>query len=140
MTQSNNINTSPQHLAYGHAAPIYGILSASLGISPMDSCRVFAFGVARDSVSAAVRLNLIGPTEGLSILDSVGRRAVEKGLEEGLLGVISENLVNGSSSDELAEKRDAQLDRWLRSVATCAPLMDTIQPLHDLLSLRLFKT
>ena len=140
MTQSNNINTSPQHLAYGHAAPIYGILSASLGISPMDSCRVFAFGVARDSVSAAVRLNLIGPTEGLSILDSVGRHAVEKGLEEGLLGVISENLVNGSSSDELAEKRDAQLDRWLRSVATCAPLVDTIQPLHDLLSLRLFKT
>ncbi len=140
INQSNSTSTSPQHLAHGHAAPIYGILSASLGISPMDSCRVFAFGAARDSVSAAVRLNLIGPTAGLSILDGVGRGAVEKGLEEGLLGMISENLVNGSSCDEMAERRDVQLDRWLRSVATCAPLVDTIQPLHDLLSLRLFKT
>lgn len=140
VSQSNNSSTSSQQLAYGHSAPIYGILSASLGISPMDSCRVFAFGAARDSVSAAVRLNLIGPTAGLSILDGIGRGAVEKGLEEGLLGMVSKNLSNGSRSDELAETRDEELETWLRSVATCAPLVDTIQPLHDILSLRLFKT
>lgn len=144
MSYSSSPYDSPQQLAYGHAAPIYGILSASLGISPMDSCRVFAFGAARDSVSAAVRLNLIGPTAGLSILDGVGRVAVEKGLAEGLLGMISENMIHGgSSNDELLleeETRETQLERWLRSVATCAPLMDTVQPVHDLLSLRLFKT
>ena len=110
----------------------------------MDSCRVFAFGAARDSVSAAVRLNLIGPTAGLSILDGVGRNAVEKGLEEGLLGMTSENnpvLRGNRSVDDLVdETRETQLERWLRSVATCAPLTDTAQPLHDLLSLRLFKT
>ena len=144
ITQTNSSNVSPQQFAYGHAAPIYGILSASLGISPMDSCRVFAFGAARDSVSAAVRLNLIGPTAGLSILDGVGRNAVEKGLEEGLLGMTSENnpvLRGNTSVDDLVdETRKTQLERWLRSVATCAPLTDTAQPLHDLLSLRLFKT
>eukprot|EP01082_Thalassiosira_pseudonana_P000865 g1189.t1 g1189 contig10:1567779-1569888(-) len=74
--------------AKGHAAPIYGMLSASLGVSPLDACRVFAFGAARDSVSAAVRLNLLGPMAGVTLLDQVGRGAVDEGLEEGLLAMV----------------------------------------------------
>jgi urease accessory protein UreF len=115
----------------GHAAPIYGILSASLGMSPLDACRIFAFGAARDTVSAAVRLNLVGPMEGLSILDRDGRVAAEEGLEEGLLGMLR--------SGECMT-REAKLEHWLTSVATCAPVLDTIQPIHDLLSVRLFRT
>ena len=125
-----------QHRANGHAAPIYGILSASLNISPLDACRVFAFGAARDTVSTAVRLNLVGPMEGLKILDGVGRGAVEEGLEEGIISLAR----NGDHDGAHASPKEAQLQHWLHSVATCAPVMDTVQPLHDLLSVRLFRT
>jgi len=111
-------------VANGHAAPIYGVLASSLNISPLDACRVYGFSAARDTVSAAVRLNLVGPMEGLSILDGVARGAVEEGLEDGLLGM------------RVGETQK----QWLNSIATCAPLMDTVQPLHDLLSVRLFRT
>ena len=129
-------------LSNGHAAPIYGILSASLGMSPLDACRVFAFGAARDTVSAAVRLNLIGPMVGLSILDGVGRGAVQEGLEMGIVGMLRESSdgLGLRRSDRGYDKRSTQLESWLHSVATCAPLMDTVQPLHDLLSARLFRT
>jgi urease accessory protein UreF/urease accessory protein UreH len=129
-------------LSNGHAAPIYGILLASLGISPLDACRVFAFGAARDTVSAAVRLNLVGPMVGLSILDGVGRSAVEEGLEMGIFGMLREssNGLGLRKSDRGHDKRSTQLESWLHSVATCAPVIDTVQPLHDLLSARLFRT
>ncbi|KAL7542456.1 hypothetical protein ACHAWF_007181 [Thalassiosira exigua] len=131
-------SSTPTSLANGHAAPIYGILSASLGISPIDACRVFAFGAARDCVSAAVRLNLFGPMTGLSVLDGVGRGAVEMGLKEGLADMLRSS--QRSKSSRGYTTGDTQLDEWLQSVATCAPLMDTVQPLHDLLSVRLFRT
>eukprot|EP00984_Skeletonema_dohrnii_P016699 scaffold7466_cov119-Skeletonema_dohrnii-CCMP3373.AAC.5 len=135
--QSRQPPTSGSSQTKGHAAPIYGVLSAKLGLSPLDSCRVFAFGAARDAVSAAVRLNLIGPAAGLSLLDRVGRKAVEDGLEEGLVGMLY------SSREELScgEFSSARMiDRWLQSVHTCAPMLDTAQPLADLLQVRLFRT
>ena len=130
---TRSLNTS-QSFANGHAAPIYGILCASLKIPPLDACRVFAFGAASDTVSSAVRLNLVGPMEGLFILDGVGRGAVEEGLEGGLVGML------GSEGGHTTNTREGQLNHWLHSVATCAPVMDTVQPLHDLLQVRLFRT
>ena len=120
----SSYNKSQSSVANGHAAPIYGVLASSLNISPLDACRVYGFSAARDTVSAAVRLNLVGPMEGLSILDGVARGAVEEGLEDGLVSM-----------------REGETQKqWLNSIATCAPLMDTVQPLHDLLSVRLFRT
>jgi urease accessory protein len=118
--------------AKGHAAPIYGILSASLGVPPLDACRVFAFAAARDSVSAAVRLNLLGPVAGLLVLNQVGRKAVEEGLEEGLM-----KMFHCTDPDMSICGRYKQ---WLDSASTCAPLMDVVQPCHDMLSVRLFRT
>jgi urease accessory protein UreF len=118
--------------AKGHAAPMFGVLAGSLGMSPLDACRVFAFGAARDSVSAAVRLNLIGPVAGLSLLNDVGRGAVEEGLEEGLLSMSACT----AQSDSVTER----YRHWLRSASTCAPVMDVIQPCHDMLAVRLFRT
>lgn len=141
VSQSSRSFATPS-LSNGHAAPIYGILSASLGISPLDACRVFAFGAARDTVSAAIRLNLVGPMVGLSILDGVGRGAVEEGLEMGIVGMLCESSEGLAlrKSDGKYEIWNTQLESWLHSVATCAPMMDTVQPLHDLLSSRLFRT
>jgi len=120
----SSYNKWQSSVANGHAAPIYGVLASSLNISPLDACRVYVFSAARDTVSAAVRLNLVGPMEGLSILDGVARGAVENGLEDSLVGM------------RVGETQK----QWLNSIATCAPLMDTVQPLHDLLSVRLFRT
>ena len=131
---SRSLITTP--LANGHAAPIYGIFASSLGISPLDTCRVFSFGIARDVVSAAVRLNLVGPMVGLSILDGVGRGAAEEGLEMGIVGMLKSN--EGECFRNHCD--ETKIKSWLHSVASCAPLMDTVQPLHDLLAARLFRT
>lgn len=129
-------NNDERSMAKGHAAPIYGILSATLGITPLDCCRVFAFGATRDAVSAAVRLNLIGPMAGLTLLDKVGRKAVEDGLEEGLIGMLQSS--RDLSPDEFSSQ--ARIKYWLQSVHTCAPVLDASQPLADILSVRLFRT
>lgn len=118
--------------AKGHAAPMYGMLAGSLGIPPLDACRVFAFSAARDSISAAVRLNLLGPVAGLALLNNTGRNAVEEGLEEGLLSMSARTDPN----DPIAVRYKS----WLRSASTCAPIVDVVHPCHDFLAVRLFRT
>mmetsp|Transcript_32124 Transcript_32124/g.63985 ORF Transcript_32124/g.63985 Transcript_32124/m.63985 type:complete len:839 (+) Transcript_32124:2-2518(+) len=117
---------------HGHAFPIYGMMSASMGLSPLDSCRMYSFGAARDAVSAAVRLNLIGPMAGLALLDDAGFVGVNEGLEAGLLGMLSGKEKDGNEEEKIVN--------WLKSAATCAPMMDAVQPCHDMLSVRLFRT
>ncbi|KAL7467760.1 hypothetical protein ACHAXS_007995 [Conticribra weissflogii] len=117
---------------HGHAFPIYGMLSASMGLSPLDSCRIYSFGAARDAVSAAVRLNLIGPMAGLALLDDAGFVGVNEGLEAGLLGMLLD--------ERCRRDDDNKIVNWLKSAATCAPMLDAIQPCHDILSVRLFRT
>lgn len=122
---------SPRHSRV-HAAPLYGLLAGSLGISPLDACRLFAFGAARDSVSAAVRLNLLGPVAGLSLLSKIGHRAVEEGAEEALLSLSACRTMDNSVNELYKD--------CLSCATTCAPVMDVAQPCHDLLSVRLFRT
>ncbi|KAL7476360.1 hypothetical protein ACHAW6_002228 [Cyclotella cf. meneghiniana] len=131
MNDKNTVKAQRTRMIKCHASPIYGILAASLKIPPLDACRVFSFGAARDTVSAAVRLNLLGPVAGLSLMNQVGRVAVEDGLEEGLLSM------SHSRPDHSATKG---YKAWLESASTCAPMMDVVQPCHDLLSVRLFRT
>ena len=56
-----------QHMAtknfeVGHFATVFGLLSKELGISsPDEACSVLQYCLTRDVVSAAVRLNLVGP-------------------------------------------------------------------------------
>jgi urease accessory protein UreH/urease accessory protein UreF len=45
----------------GHAATVHGAVCKLLGIGEADAVRTFAFTLLRDMLSAAVRLNLIGP-------------------------------------------------------------------------------
>ena len=69
-------------------------------------------------------------------MDGAGRGAVEEGLEEGLTGMVKSSLNEGVVS----RAENEQLKCWLNSAAACAPMMDTAQPLHDILSVRLFRT
>ena len=81
-------------------------------------------------MSAAVRLNLTGPLEGLAVMDEVGHKAVEEGIIHGMRG-IEKHIGNGLAPKEIS---------WVDSATTCAPMVDTVQPLHDELSMRLFRT
>jgi len=116
--------------SFGHSALIYGILCASLRVSPIDSCRVYSFGATRDAMSAAVRLNLTGPLEGLAVMDEVGHKAVEEGIMHGMRG-IEKYIGNGIGPKEIS---------WVDCATTCAPMVDAAQPIHDELSMRLFRT
>lgn len=117
--------------SFGHSALIYGILCASLRVSPIDACRVYSFGATRDAMSAAVRLNLTGPLEGLAVMDEVGHKAVEQGIIHGMLGIEKKHSGNGLDPREIS---------WVDSATTCSPMVDAVQPLHDSLSMRLFRT
>ncbi|CAM9519465.1 unnamed protein product [Discosporangium mesarthrocarpum] len=54
--------------AYGHYAPAFGVVCRGLGLGEATSCRAFLFMAARDILSAATRLSLIGPLQSGQIL------------------------------------------------------------------------
>ena len=64
----------------GHLLPFLQSSVLSLHVSPKEACQLLGYCTARDMVSAAVRLNLIGPMAGVSLLDSCWN-AVHEGIE-----------------------------------------------------------
>lgn len=101
----------------GHLAVIFGIVCCSLKLSPEEACHLFGYCASRDQVSAAVRLNLIGPLAGVTLLSSCWG-AVQEGIES---AVANEKVGPIYSS-------------------TCAPIAETVHPCHAILSVRLFRT
>jgi len=98
----------------GHLASTFGVVAGLLKLSENQACRLMGFCVARDIVSASVRLNLVGPMAGVKLLSDAQEAA-----EEGIV---------------------ASLDSHLVTASGCFPVLDTIQPCHDLLAVRLFRT
>jgi urease accessory protein UreH/urease accessory protein UreF len=93
----------------GHFATLFGLISKELGVTtPDEACGVLQYCLARDVVSAAVRLNLVGPLASLSIL----RKA--------------------SHIDYVPLTTD--------SAAGSSPMLEVVQPHHDILAMRLFRT
>jgi urease accessory protein len=98
-----------------HLASVFGVVAALHGLNAAQACQLLGYCVARDLVSAAVRMNLLGPIAGVAVLGRAHRAAL-LGIREG-----SSTVPTGASS-------------------SCAPLLDLIQPCHDLLATRLFRT
>ena len=109
----------------GHVGPIFGLAGAHLGLSADATVRVVGYCAARDMVSAAVRLNLVGPMAGVSLLDRT-QGAVDEGIRVAL-----EEMPSRSAADPLA---------MVRNAATCSPIVEAVHPTHDMLALRLFRT
>jgi urease accessory protein len=110
----------------GHLAPIFAIVCLSLHVSPKEAYQLLGYCTARDMVSAAVRLNLIGPMAGVSLLDSCWN-AVHEGIES-------------ARTAHLMNDCDDEHDNGMVHASTCAPIVETIHPCHDILSVRLFRT
>jgi urease accessory protein len=105
----------------GHLPTIFGVVAALLDLTAPQACQLLAYCVARDVVSAAVRLNMVGPMASVGIL-SDAQQAGQRGIALGR--TLYENGLSGGKG----------------SGASCAPVLDVLQPCHDLLSTRLFRT
>ena len=100
----------------GHMAPLFGLFTACLGVQEDVSCEIFGYCVARDMVSAAVRLNLLGPIASIPML-SDAEGAIRRGIR--------------------AAKRDIEFGC---GASTSAPHLDAVQPQHEQLAMRLFRS
>jgi len=97
-----------------HYAPIFGALVRSLKMTPRDGARIFLHGAARNFLSAAVRLGMVGPLEAQRILASGG----------------------GQMTHVLTTCADLRIDDAVQT----APVLDLAAALHDRLYTRLFQS
>jgi urease accessory protein len=97
-----------------HGATTLGALCAMLRLTPEAAAEAVAYTATRDVLSAAVRLNLIGPLAAVGMQADVAETAVGSALAAAALGV--------------------------SHAASVAPLIEALHPCHDLLDRRIFRT
>ena len=90
-----------------HYAPVFGVVTATAGLSLDETRHLLAYTTARDVVSTAVRLNLLGPLASVPLL---------------------------------ARAHKAILEDDTSMASSCAPVLEALHPLHDVLAVRLFRT
>lgn len=95
-----------------HHAPVFGLVCGLLGLDSGTSQRAYMFVTMRDVISAATRLNVVGPL-GASVLQHQ-------------IAVVAE---------DLSKK---WMDRAVEEACQTAPLLDTVQGCHGYLFSRLF--
>jgi len=135
----------------GHAAPIFGLLSAALGIPLQSAVRAFSFANARDALSSAIRLDLVGPLQAVGLMSTLasaardGERASE---HAAWLAIIKAGHAplgsSGADGEQMLHEAllASSAARWasVRHAAGSAPVLDTLHSCHDLLEMRLFQT
>jgi urease accessory protein len=97
-----------------HFAPLFGATMQAVDVEREDAARMFLFGVARGTFSAAVRLGVVGTTEGQRMLADCGPHL------------------------ELIVSRCGDLA--IDDAAQTSPLIDLWQASHDRLYSRLFQS
>ena len=104
-----------------HIAPALGVIGGLLGLDEIQICRLFGYCMARDIVSSAVRLSLVGPIASVPLLHSVQESA-----EDGIRAVYP--AIQNHPEDPLLV------------AATSAPVIEAIHPCHEILQVRLFRS
>jgi len=97
-----------------HFSPLFGATLQALGLERGEAARLYLFGAARGTLSAAVRLGVTGTTDAQRIL--------------------SER--SGDLDRTMARCRDVVID----DAAQTSPLIDLWQASHDRLYSRLFQS
>ncbi len=113
-----------KHLKNGsspHIAPALGVIGGVLGLDEIQVCRLFAYCMARDLVSAAVRLSLVGPLASVPLLHNV-----QESIENGICDVYNE--IQNHPEEPLLV------------AATSAPVIEAMHPCHEILQVRLFRS
>ncbi|TMW64395.1 hypothetical protein Poli38472_013017 [Pythium oligandrum] len=97
-----------------HHAVVFGVVCGLLGVSASTSQRMYLFFVLRDTLSAATRLNLIGPMEATRI--------------------------QYEFVPLLEQVMQAKQNRSILDSYSSAPVLDLIQAMHDQLYTRIFNS
>ena len=107
----------------GHFAPLFGAVTAAMGLEPYQAAYIYLFSHARSVVSAAVRASVLGPYQAQFVLGGAWlAEAVKKEIEAWW--------VVGTDVDA----------RGWRSAGQTAPLMDLWGGRHELLYSRIFNS
>jgi urease accessory protein len=97
-----------------HYAPLAGAALHTLGVDRQTAARLFLFGVCRGTLSAAVRLGIVGTTDAQRLL--------------------------AERTGELDRTLASSLTRTVDEAAQTSPLADLWQASHDRLYSRLFQS
>ena len=119
----------------GHAACVFGVMGACLDLTQHETLDALHFGVARDMLTAAVRLNLVGP------LHAVYMQAKLADAARSSIHVAQSTSVQVAGAGAGGVGTTSPLGGLsCRTAAGCAPLAEAAHACHDLLEMRLFQT
>ena len=123
---------SPTRRPGGHLATSFGAVAGSLGLSSARAARLFAYLTLRDTLSAATRLNLVGPLRaGAALRRCSGRvEALAAEAARGAARAAGDAEARGGCAATAAARR----------AAGASPLVDVVQGGHDALYSRLFSS
>ncbi|ETW09423.1 hypothetical protein, variant 1 [Aphanomyces invadans] len=99
---------------HGHHVVVLGVVCASLDIDATTTQRLLLFVTLRDLLSAATRLNVIGPLESAKMLAQ--------------MAPLAESILN------------AKKDRPLADAHQSSPFLDLVHATHDVLYTRIFNS
>jgi len=127
--------------AHGHHATIFGAAAALLGVPALNAARGYLYAALRDVLSAATRLNLIGPLEAAGLQASLAGTG-ERMLQQSSAGQALQAPLHGGTAPG-AEGRAASgaPDAWCGLAGSAGveqPLVDLVHAGHDSLPMRLF--
>ena len=141
---SNNPNNSGE--GFGHLSTIFGVVTAQLQLSEDDACRLLGYCIARDVVSAGVRLNLLGPAAGQVVLRHA-QHSAQEGIAHAAMRLEGEeehatatDAVSTTTSIHNTNKNAAVVAAACAAASGCAPVLEAAHCCHDLLATRLFRT
>jgi urease accessory protein len=97
-----------------HYAPVFGATLRTLGVDRHTAARLFLFGVCRGTLSAAVRLGIVGTTDAQRML--------------------------AERADDLDRTMAGAVSLTIDDAAQTSPLIDLWQASHDRLYSRLFQS
>ena len=123
---------SPTRRPGGHLATSFGAVAGSLGLSSARAARLFAYLTLRDTLSAATRLNLVGPLRAGAAL----RRC--SGRVEALAAEAARRAARAAGDAEA--RGGCAATAAARRAAGASPLVDVVQGGHDALYSRLFSS
>lgn len=114
LVQQLDVSSTPEildALKKAHLASAWGVVCCLLNVDVDEACDLWGYCVSRDIVSAAVRLNLVGPLAGQQLL-----------------------------WDSQVYTQEAVYSDDLETASGCAPVLELIQTNHDDLANRLFRS
>jgi urease accessory protein len=114
---------------HGHLAPVFGFMCLTLGVDVATAARMLLFTTARDVLSAANRLSLIGPMQAARLLST---------LSPYVDALVEQQQQQWSAAG--GGGKTAAAVALMEAVAQVDPVLELLQASHEQLYSRLFNS